>query len=108
MKQLSRIVLIELHAVELIHIGMEAVEGELIQDPEADEQAAGHSNGQPGDVDEGVALVAFDVADSDFKIVLKHVYAPEKGIKDKRGDRSEDLSPVPEGCGTSPPIPKDF
>jgi hypothetical protein len=41
-------------------------------DPYQDKETAGHSYGNPGNIDERIALVSGDVPQSDFQIIVKH------------------------------------
>jgi hypothetical protein len=64
--------LILLDAEEAPGVGVEAVEAQLVLDPEQDEQGAGHAQGQAGHVEKGIALVPPDGSEGDFKIALEH------------------------------------
>jgi hypothetical protein len=48
---------------------MEPVEAQLVQDPDQDQEAAGHADGQAYDVDQRVCLVLEKVPVRDFQIV---------------------------------------
>jgi hypothetical protein len=51
---------------------MEPIVAQLIQDPDADQQAAGHADGQARDVDEGVPLMLEDIPQGYDDVVLDH------------------------------------
>ncbi len=51
-----------------------AVITQFIIDPETNEHRHGHTDRQAADVDEGVALVADQVAVGDFQIIADHGY----------------------------------
>jgi hypothetical protein len=50
---------------------MEFIVAQFVLYPDSDKQAASHTNGQPDDIDEGMALMPFDVPQSDSQVVFK-------------------------------------
>ena len=54
------------HPENAVRIQMKSIIAQLILNMEDDEQAAGHTNGQTGYVDERIGLVFLDSAKSDF------------------------------------------
>ena len=48
------------------------VEADLVDDPEADEEADGHAGGEPDDIDGGIAFVTAKVAPGEEEIVFEH------------------------------------
>jgi hypothetical protein len=55
---------------------VEPVKTELVLDPEKDQDAAGHSDSQAGDVDEGEDLVFNEVSPGGPEIVCEHGLPP--------------------------------
>jgi len=49
-----------------------AVVAQLILDKQNDKKAAGHTDGQAGNVNERVGFVFLDVAKGDFQVILDH------------------------------------
>jgi len=60
------------NSVDIFGIFMELIVAQFVLDPDSDKQAASHTNGQPGDIDEGMAFMPFDVPQSDSQVVFKH------------------------------------
>jgi hypothetical protein len=59
---------------------MEAIEAELVLNPEQDQEGAGHPDGQAGDVDGRIAFVSPDVPERDLQVVFKHFQPPKDDI----------------------------
>ena len=57
---------------------MKLIKAQLILDPEHDQDTAGHSDGQPCDVDEGKRLVSLNIPESHFEVIFKHDNPPVK------------------------------
>jgi hypothetical protein len=55
---------------------MKPVIASFMDHKKPNENAAGYSNGQTNDVNGGVSLVLFDVAESDFQMIFKHDESP--------------------------------
>ena len=53
----------------MIAVPMEFVVAELILNPQQNENAAGHADGQPGDIDRSKSLMPDDVPESDLEII---------------------------------------
>jgi len=68
----SGIVLVFFNPVEVGGVLVELVKAQFIQYPDADEQTAGQAKSQPGDIDEGITFMAFDVTPDNFKIIFQH------------------------------------
>ena len=58
----ARVILILLDSVKGCRVLMEFVIAQFIQYPNSDKQAAGHTYGQPGDVNKGISFMSFDVS----------------------------------------------
>jgi hypothetical protein len=59
-------------AVDVFGVGIVAVVGELVEDVDENEHAAGEADGQAGDVDEGEEFVSPGVTQGGFKVVAEH------------------------------------
>ena len=55
-------------------VGGIVVEGCFVRDPESDDKGDGHSNGEAGDIDGGVAAVFQQVAPGKEKVVFEHEF----------------------------------
>jgi hypothetical protein len=55
---------------------MELVVAQLIQYPDQNQQATGHSDRQPGNVDKGITLMSSHVSHCDLKVVSEHNSSP--------------------------------
>ncbi len=86
--------LVLLDAINILGVGVEAVEAQLVLNPEEDEQGAGHAQGQAGDVDEGISFVFPKVAKGDLEVAFKHLMTPIKLIADMAGKSGQDLAPA--------------
>ena len=53
-------------------VAVVVVEGELVGDPQADEQGDGHAGSQPGDIDDRMRPVFPQIAYGDDEIVSEH------------------------------------
>ena len=62
--------------VEVSRILVESVIAEFILDSEKNDETAGYTDGQAGDVDERIKFVFFEVSESDFCIVFDHLNTP--------------------------------
>jgi len=51
---------------------MEFIIAQFVLNPDSDKKAAGHANGQPGDIDKRKAFVPFDVPQSDLQVIFEH------------------------------------
>ena len=66
--------------VDPVGVFVVPVVAEFILDVEEDEDAAGHADGQAGDVDEGIDFVAEEVAEGDGEVVFEHGGSPGGGL----------------------------
>jgi hypothetical protein len=57
---------------------VKAVVAQFILNMEKDQQGTGHSESQSGDVDKGISLVLFHVAEGDLEIITDHHDSPGK------------------------------
>jgi hypothetical protein len=55
--------------METVQVGMKAIKGKLIMNPQQNENAAGDTDTQPENVDERIDLAAKDIPESDFEEV---------------------------------------
>jgi hypothetical protein len=51
---------------------MEPIEAQLVENPGSNQQAAGHPNSQPGDIDQGIPGLPPDAPEHDFDIISQH------------------------------------
>jgi hypothetical protein len=65
----SGVELILFHPIKLGGVFMEPVKAQFIENPKGDQQAAGHSDGQARDIDEGIPCLPADAPEDDFDIV---------------------------------------
>jgi hypothetical protein len=56
---------------------MVAVIGQLILHEKKDQDAAGHPDGQPADIDQGKGFVPQNIPHRDLKVVFKHSRLPQ-------------------------------
>jgi hypothetical protein len=52
---------------------MEKIKTHLVPDPKTDEQKTGKTQGQTGDIDEGIAFLSQGISLGGFKVVVKHM-----------------------------------
>jgi hypothetical protein len=60
------------NAVQIIYIGMEAVKAQLVAHPQHNQDAAGHAQRQPENIDKREHLVPQQIPESYFEVILKH------------------------------------
>jgi hypothetical protein len=90
-----RVILVELDPIEGIDILVEPVEAELVKDPEGDQDGAGQAEGQPGDVEKGIALMPDDIPQRDFEVVPDHHESPDDKGSDEGRKGGEEVFQVP-------------
>jgi hypothetical protein len=65
-------------------------------DKHQDEDAAGHPDRETRNLYERIAFIALDDSESDFEIILKHIYTPIEKIIGECGKNEKNLAPVEE------------
>jgi len=63
-------------AKKLIGIFVKGVETQFIPNPEENQNAGGHSDRKPSQVDKGISLMPFDFTEGDFKIIFEYDRTP--------------------------------
>ena len=91
------------YPVNPVHILMISVVAQFVADIERDNQAAGHTDGEPGDVDQRIALMSQNVSDGGFNVVFEHHKPPIDLVRHQARQGLQYTQPVPEG--TLPPGP---
>jgi len=66
---------------DLIRPVIIAVVAEFVMHKKHNDQAGGHADGEPGDIDGGKALIPPEIADSDLEIIFKHKYGFSAGLE---------------------------
>jgi hypothetical protein len=66
-----------LDPVNPIAVSMEPVEAQLILHPKPNHQAHGQTDGQAGQVYQGIHFVPKKISHRDFEVILQHIALPE-------------------------------
>ena len=64
------------YEVDIFGLFMKGVVADFILNPQKDQNAAGHADGQPKNVDKRITQVIFQVPQSKFHVVFEHRILP--------------------------------